>query len=933
MLRPLLVALGCLLLAPATAHADFSVTAFDVAPSGLQAGSHPDVTITAEFTNHRLINPPEHVRDVTIGLPPGLVGNPTATARCSQVDFADDDCAASTRVGTTTVQTAIPLLLGLPISATGDVYNLQPPAGEPARLGVVVRPPLGADKVFIAVPIRLRPADGGLDSVITALPTKIGIPLLGQVDMWINSMSLRLFGTPGSTPFLTLPTSCGAATARIDARSGAGTRSARIDAFTPTGCANVPFDPSADVTLESSRRGAPSGYTISLTVPAGETPIRQSHVRRAEVVLPAGTTLSPPVATGLQACSDGQFAGGHCPAASQIGTVSFVTPLIGTLAGTVSFGEPRGGAYRLLVEVAEQGVQLDLVGTVRLDPATGRITTVFDDLPQVPFTIFSLSFRGGDHAVLANPEACGTYTLTSRLTPWSGGTDRSPSATFAIGGGGACSAPPFRPALTVRTDRTAAGRPAGALTITISRPDGDQGLRRVTTDLPPGLAGAIGGIAVCPEAAANAGTCGEASRLGTVTALVGTGGAPVPLTGRVYLTGPVDGSLVGMAIVIPGKVGPVDLGTVVTSAGIVLRSADGGLTVRTRPLPRIVGGVPITIRQLTLRLDRPGFIINASSCAPQAVRATLEGTGGATAAATAPYRASDCGGLAFAPRIEASVTASSTPALHTVITVPRGNAATKTAAVTLPPGFAINADALQRTCTIAQQPACPPTARVGRALARSPLLPVPLAGPVFLAQLPGQVLPGLRMALGGPVNLTLQGTVSGPGIKTQFAGIPDVPLERFELWFDADNSLHALGDPCRGKLKRLTAELAAHNGATARLSTPIAVTGCTKPAARLTLHARRLKLRVSAVRGGPALERVRLTLPRSLKAHPRRGQISPGATLSHRGVLTIKDRGARHVTATLSGGVFTGRPGKRAFVLETRDVSGRTVRQKLRARR
>src|SRR5215208_1630230 len=220
MLRPVLVAVCCLLLTPAAARASFSVGGFDVTPAGLQAGSHPNVTIAVAFNGN------EHVRDLTIGLPPGLVGNPNATGRCSQADFRDDDCAASTRVGTTSVQTAIPLLLGLPITATGDVYNVQPSAGEPARLGVVVRPPLGADKVFIAVPIRLRPSDGGLDSVISGLPSKIGIPLLGQVDMTINSMSLTLFGTPGATPFITLPTSCGAATARIDARSAAGTPSA-----------------------------------------------------------------------------------------------------------------------------------------------------------------------------------------------------------------------------------------------------------------------------------------------------------------------------------------------------------------------------------------------------------------------------------------------------------------------------------------------------------------------------------------------------------------------------------------------------------------------------------------------------------------------------------------------------------------------------------
>ena len=98
---------------------------------------------------------------------------------------------------------------------------------------------------------------------------------------------------------------------------------------------------------------------------------------------------------------------------------------------------------------------------------------------------------------------------------------------------------------------------------------------------------------------------------------------------------------------------------------------------------------------------------------------------------------------------------------------------------------------------------------------------MPLSGPVFLPQLPGQVLPGLRMALAGPVSL--------------------------------------------------------------------AVTGCTKPAATLTLRGDRLKLTVAA-------------------------------------------GGARRVSATLSDGAFTGRK-RTGFVLETLDVSGRSVTQRLRARR
>ena len=63
--RASLMAVLLSLLLPAVAQAQFDVPAFSVTPKSLQAGSHPDVTIHAEFSGS------EHVRDLTISLPPG----------------------------------------------------------------------------------------------------------------------------------------------------------------------------------------------------------------------------------------------------------------------------------------------------------------------------------------------------------------------------------------------------------------------------------------------------------------------------------------------------------------------------------------------------------------------------------------------------------------------------------------------------------------------------------------------------------------------------------------------------------------------------------------------------------------------------------------------------------------------------------------------
>ena len=206
--------------------------------------------------------------------------------------------------------------------------------------------------------------------------------------------------------------------------------------------------------------------------------------------------------------------------------------------------------------------------------------------------------------------------------------------------------------------------------------------------------------------------------------MAGSGDAPVALNGTVFLTGPQDGGIAGFEMVIPGKVGPVDLGTVTVRASIMLRP-DGGLTVKTSPLPRLIGGVPVSIRSFALTLDRPGFILNASSCAAQAVRATLEGVDGAVAAVSAPYQASDCAGLRFSPKLEATLGArgktgvGSFPPLKAVITVPAGHGSTALAEVALPPTIALDIRKLGAACP----PRRTPAARARRARRSAPPWP------------------------------------------------------------------------------------------------------------------------------------------------------------------------------------------------------------------
>jgi hypothetical protein len=387
----------------------------------------------------------------------------------------------------------------------------------------------------------------------------------------------------------------------------------------------------------------------------------------------------------------------------------------------------------------------------------------------------------------------------------------------------------------------------------------------------------------------------------------------------VSLTGPTDGGLAGLAIVIPGRVGPVDLGTVVVRASIALRP-DGGLTVRTRPLPRLIGGVPVSIRSLALTLDRPGFILNASSCAAQQVKAVLDGSDGATATVTAPYQATDCAGLRFAPKLEAVVGRRGATGvgayapLRAVITVPAGQAATSSARVDLPRAIAIDLRRLSKACgpDLYAAGTCPASATIGTATATTPLLDTALSGPVQLAVPRAGELPGLALTLRGAVTLPLFGLVPLPGadgmIHNTFAGIPDVPLERFELAFTGGDTspLNLSRDVCHGPRQTVRGQFIAHSGAQATVSAPLKVAGC-PPVASLTRRGRTLKLRVTRGRDAAAVKRTTLTPPAGLGLKRK----------------TLKSQATLHVKRS---------PGKRLFRVVVRDASGQSWTLRVRAK-
>lgn len=875
-----------------------------------QAGSHPfelrfDFELNQALSTNpangvtKYTEPDGRVRTVEVDLPRGFVGNPHSVPQCPGYALGDPgatahgSCPVASQVGTADLK----VQNGMQIQSLGNVngmmrvpvYNVVPPPGNVVAFGMAV---LGNPVYILA---RLDPTDYSIQTVIKQ--TNVLLPL--------RSVSLRLWGVPADpahdalrvnpdspdifsafgqtttapiTPFLTLPSECGvdgATRMRVDswANPGVFTPWESTAASQVTGCDDTRFrfNPSITVQPDSLKAGVPTGMTVDLSIPqkddtalsAGQLystntvedkAIATPPLRDAKVVLPEGMAVSPSSADGLASCTSAQIALGTngdptCPDASKIGTISIDTPLIGEpLQGNVYLAaqndNPFSSLLALYLVAKVPGIMVKLPGKIAPDPVTGQLTATFDDNPQLPFTKLHLHFNSGPRAPLVTPTACGTHTTTADFTSWNASLPEVQAIdSFTIDGNCARG---FDPGFVAGTANPVAGKDSPLVT-RFTRSDSDEELRAVAVSLPEGLLGRIATVDLCSNAAADAGTCGEGSRIGNVTVAAGPGSNPFYITdGKAYITDPYKGSPFGLSMVVHAKAGPLDLGNVIVRAQIQINKHTAALRVVTDPLPTILAGIPLQLRIAQVTVDRPGFTFNPTNCSELRSSATLTSTGGKTSTKTARFQVGDCAALPFKPRLTMRVgrkghTAStrSTP-LVTTLRMPKGRSANLAGVkVTLPDSLNALLPVIEDACTLAQFRAgnCA-NAKAGTATAVTPLLKEPLTGGVYFVK-NGHPLPDLMVALRGQVDVDLNGIVTIPGSKllaTDFKTVPDVPITKFVLRLvDGKNGpIGVARNLCSKKSRsgKVALVFTGQNGKVVRKQQPLIVNGCAKKKAK-----------------------------------------------------------------------------------------------------
>jgi hypothetical protein len=867
------------------------------------------------------IHAPGQARNLHFRLPPGQIGNATAIPKCSANDFTsvvegeENLCPADTAIGVATITIDEPLHVGLntyPI----PLYNLQPAVGEPARFGFeLVSAPIVLDTA-----VRSGTGEDYGVTVTTSNTSQLANFISASVTFWgtpgdpshdhsrgwsclVGGHWTRLAGRnipcepqkqEKPPAFLTLPTNCSApyATAVEGDSWGSPVTPATIlkplsysleEKGTPlslTGCNQVPFSPTIKSEPTSNAATSPTGLNFDIGVDdegiLNEEGIAQSQLKKAVVTLPEGFTTNPSVAEGLKACSEAEYdsateeAGTGCLDESKIGEVEIESPLVepiihGSLYVAKQKENPNGNLLTIYMVARnpEVGVLVKQALRVTPNPVTGQLTTEVDDVPQLPFSRFHLSFRQGQRSPLITPPACGTYAVKAALYPWSNpGTPVERESSFQISQGpeglGCPSGgvPPFHPVLEAGTLNNAAGTYSPFVTH-ITRKDSEQEITRFSIKLPTGLIAKLKGVSECSDAQIAAAkareheggateeeahpSCPANSEVGHTLVGTGVGNVLAYAGGKLYLAGPYHGSPISLVSVNDAKVGPFDLGTVVVRFALDVNHETAEVSVdgaNSDPIPHIVDGIPIHLRDIRAYVSRPGFTLNPTSCAKKSTAATILGSGLNFASSSddvpvtvsSPFQAADCASLGFKPKLALNLVGKKThrgalPAFKAVLTYPKygSYANVAKAQVTLPGSEFLEQGHLKNVCTrkvfeTGKNPGenCPKNSIYGKARATTPLLEAPLEGPVYLRTGYGTKLPELAAALNGPqISITLAGTIDsvhqkgteGSRIRNTFAVVPDAPVEKFTLELKGGKKglLVNSTDVCKGTHKALAA--------------------------------------------------------------------------------------------------------------------------------
>jgi hypothetical protein len=349
-------------------------------------------------------NGEQELKVVDVTLPKGLTGKLAGIPYCSEADIAaaaansgkaemaKASCSSESILGTATTNSGT----GSPLKLTGNVYLAGPYKGAALSLVTVtpaVAGPFDLGTVVVRVALNVEPETAQIHAVSDVIPD-----VFGGVKLDLRSINLDI----DRSKFMLNPTNCAAqATTGIINGGGADpTNPATFssygvnDPFQATQCNKLGFKPKLKVKLNGpTQRAKNPRLTAILTAKKG-----QANIARTALVMPHSLFLDQGHIGTV--CTRPQLAAHACPKKSVYGHAEAKSPLLSKkLKGKVFLVSSNHQLPDLLVDLRGQ-VEIYLRGVI--SSKNGGLKTVFNNVPDVPVSKFTLKMKGGKKSLLVN---------------------------------------------------------------------------------------------------------------------------------------------------------------------------------------------------------------------------------------------------------------------------------------------------------------------------------------------------------------------------------------------------------------------------------------------------------------------------------------------------------------------------------------------------
>ncbi|MFN8162852.1 MAG: hypothetical protein U0R26_03295 [Solirubrobacterales bacterium] len=377
--------------------------AFAAAPKSAKAGAFSPFSLHIARPDGQ-----QELKGTDIVLAPGMSGRlagipycggaalAAAAANAGNAEKADASCPAKSLVGTASIQAGTG---SAPLQITGRVFLTGPYHGAPLSLAVVtpaVAGPFDLGTVVVRVALFVDPETAQIRALSDPIPD-----VYGGTQLSIRSVNINI----DRERFTLNPTSCDPL-AIAGALNGGGANptdpavfsSFRVSApFRTTDCGALDFAPKLYTTLlggpKTTKRSQHPQLRSVLVAREGD-----ANISRVALTLPHSEFLDQGHIGTI--CTRVQLAAADCPARSVYGYARAQSPLLDDeLAGPVYLVSSDHELPDLLADLHGQ-VNIRLRGVISATKA--RIKTVFNTVPDVPVSKFTLTMEGGKKGLLVN---------------------------------------------------------------------------------------------------------------------------------------------------------------------------------------------------------------------------------------------------------------------------------------------------------------------------------------------------------------------------------------------------------------------------------------------------------------------------------------------------------------------------------------------------